>query len=254
MSTKPILENKVALVTGAGTGIGRAVAMAFAREGARVVVAGRTEATLAETVSLITENGGQACLVVTDVSKPSDCEVLVARTCEEYGRLDLACNNAGIAGDQLPTADYPVASWEKVIAVNLSGVFYGMKYQIPQILKAGGGAIVNMTSILGAVGFAYSPAYVAAKHGVIGLTQTAALEYAAQGVRINSVGPGFISTPLIAKMERDPKTLKSLIELHPVGRLGTADEVAALVLWLVSPAASFVHGSYYPIDGGYLAR
>ena len=254
MSTKPLLENKVALVTGAGSGIGRAVAKAFAREGARIVVAGRTLETLTETVAQITRAGGQACAVVTDVSKPSDCKTLVARTCEEYGRLDLACNNAGIGGDQVPTADYPVGSWDKIIAVNLSGVFYGMKYQIPQMLKAGGGAIVNMTSILGAVGFSYSPAYVAAKHGVIGLTQTAALEYASQGVRINSVGPGFISTPLIASLESDPKKRKSLVELHPVGRLGTADEVAALVLWLVSPAASFVHGSYYPIDGGYLAR
>ena len=166
----------------------------------------------------------------------------------------MACNNAGIGGPNAPTADYPLDGWAQVININLSGVFYGMKYQIAAMLKTGGGSIVNVASILGAVGFATAPAYTAAKHGVVGLTQAAALEYSAQGVRINAVGPGFIHTPMISGLESDPGVNAMLVGAHPIGRLGRAEEVAELVTWLASNRASFVTGAYYPVDSGYLAR
>ncbi len=202
----------------------------------------------------IQQAGGDAYFVRSDVSQPEDCQALARVTVERYGRLDVAFNNAGIGGESNLVADYSIDAWQKVIAVNLSGVFYCMKYQIPQMLKTGGGAIVNMASILGQVGFAGAPAYVAAKHGVVGLSQNAAVEYAQQGVRVNVVGPAFISTPLIAAIEQDEAARSGLIGLHPIGRLGQSEEVAELVIWLSSDKASFVTGAYYPIDGGYLAR
>ena len=248
------LKSQVALVTGAASGIGKAVAEAYAREGAAValsdtsVEAGRAVADgIARQFQVRTE------FIPADVATPADCERLVLTTIERLGRLDIACNNAGIGGEANLTADYSVDGWQRVIAINLSGVFYCMKYEIAHMLPAGKGAIVNMASILGAVGFASAPAYVAAKHGVLGLTQTAAIEYASRGIRINAVGPGFISTPLIRQLEEDPATRAALIAKHPIGRLGRPEEVAALTLWLSSDAASFVTGSYYPVDGGYLA-
>jgi NAD(P)-dependent dehydrogenase (short-subunit alcohol dehydrogenase family) len=249
-----MLSSKVAIVTGASSGIGRAVALAYAAAGAKVVVSDTNTGGGEETVGLIRQAGGTATFIAADVSRPQDCEALVARTVAQYQRLDIACNNAGISGDILPTADYPLQAWERVIGVNLSGVFYCMKYQIPQMIKDGGGAIVNMASILGTVGFAGAPAYTAAKHGVLGLTKTAALEYGTQGIRINSVGPAFIHTPMIAGFESDEATNRQLVAQHPIGRVGQPEEVAALVLWLSSPASSFATGAYYPIDGGYLAR
>ncbi len=249
-----MLKNKVALVTGASSGIGRAVALAWAREGAKVVVSDVNRDGGEETAAMVRAQGGDALFVAADVGKPADGEALVAQTLARYGRLDIACNNAGIGGPQAATADYPLDGWAQVININLSGVFYGMKYQIPAMLKGGGGSIINMASILGAVGFAGAPAYSAAKHGVLGLTQAAALEYSAQGVRINAVGPGFIHTPMIAGLEQDAAATAMLVGAHPIGRLGRAEEVAELVVWLSSDKASFVTGGYYPVDGGYLAR
>ena len=249
-----LFDGKVAMVTGASSGIGRATALLYAREGANVVVSDIDEQGGLDTVRLIRDVGGKAVFIKADVSNPADCEMLVKKTVEEYGRLDYACNNAGIGGEQNPTADYSVEGWQKVIAVNLSGVFYCMKYEIPEMLKVGKGAIVNMASILGQVGFAGSPAYVAAKHGVVGLTKNTALEYAAKGIQVNSIGPAFIQTPMIAALEENTEVLNALVSLHPIGRLGKPEEVAELVIWLSSDRASFVTGAYYAVDGGYLAR
>ncbi len=245
---------KVAIVTGAASGIGRASALLYARDGANVIVSDIDEEGGQETVRMIQEARGEAFFVKTDVANPADCENLIKKTTEKYGRLDLACNNAGIGGEQNLTADYSIEGWQKVMAINLSGVFYCMKFEIPEMLKSGGGAIVNMASILGQVGFASAPAYVAAKHGVIGLTRNAAIEYSSRGIRVNSIGPAFISTRMIAALEDNREILNSLIALHPIGRLGKPEEVAELVIWLSSNRASFVTGAYYSVDGGYLSR
>lgn len=247
-----ILQDKVAVVTGAGSGIGRSVALAYAREGAKVVVSDMDEESGQETVRLIADAGGDSFFFKCDVSSANENEALVWATIEKYGALHIACNNAGIGGAMAPTGMYAIDAWDKVIAVNLSGVFYGVRHQIPAMLNSGGGVIVNMASILGNVGFANSPAYVAAKHGVIGLTKNIALEYGEKGIRANAVGPAFIKTPLLKDL--DEATMEWLVGRHPIGRMGEPDEVAELVLWLSSPKASFVTGAYYPADGGYLAQ
>lgn len=249
-----LLEGKVGLVTGAASGIGRAVAETYAREGASVLVSDVDERGGAQTVDRIRAAGGDAVFEPGDVSDPEVGARLVARAVERYGALHLACNNAGIGGAQAPTAEYPVEDWRRILEINLSGAFYGMRAQIPAMLEAGGGAIVNMASILGQVGFANSSGYVAAKHGLVGLTKNAAMEYAAQGVRVNVVGPGFIETPLLAPLKEDPAVYDLLVSLHPIGRLGTAQEVADLVAFLSSDKASFITGAYMPVDGGYLTR
>lgn len=248
---EPLFAGKVALVTGAGSGIGEATALLYAAHGAKVIVSDVNEESGNATVSAIQKKGGEAQFVTCDVSKAAACEQLVAATIKAYGRLDAACNNAGIGGEQHLIGDMSVEGFDKVIAINLSSVFYCMKYQIPAMLKNGGGAIVNMASILGQVGFAYSAGYVAAKHGVVGLTKNAGIEYSAQGIRVNAVGPGFIDTPLLKNA--DPAMKAGLVAKHPIGRLGTAEEVAELVIWLCSAKASFVTGAYYAVDGGYLA-
>lgn len=240
-------------MTGAGSGIGRAIALGLAAEGAHVVVSDLDEAGGAQSVASIEEAGGTATFVRADVSRPEDGEALAGAAVREFGALHIAVNNAGISGPSAPSGEYPIDGWDRVIAVNLSGVFYGMRHQIPALLASGGGSIVNVASILGQVGFANSSAYVAAKHGVVGLTRNAAIEYAARGIRVNAVGPAFINTPLIEK-NMTPEGRAALVSKHPIGRLGEPEEVAALVVWLSSDRASFVTGSYYAIDGGYLAQ
>ncbi|MEO6940767.1 MAG: glucose 1-dehydrogenase [Candidatus Kapaibacterium sp.] len=248
-----ILQNKVAIVTGGGSGIGKAIALLYASEGAKVTVSDVDEAGGKATVAEIKANNGDAIFIKADTSKPAESESVVAETVKHFGGLHIAVNNAGIGGPLAPVGEYPIDGWDKVISINLSGVFYGLRYQIPAMLTSGGGSIVNIASILGKVGTKFSPAYVAAKHGVVGLTEAAALGYADQKIRINSIGPGYIVTPLLTKT-LDAATMQSLAGLHPMGRLGTAEEVAELALWLNSDRASFVTGSYYNIDGGYLAQ
>jgi NAD(P)-dependent dehydrogenase (short-subunit alcohol dehydrogenase family) len=249
---------KVALVTGAGSGIGRATALAFAAEGAKVAVSDIDRDGGEDTVRLIKDLGGEAFFVAADVAEPEQVEAMVLAVVDRYGRLDLAVNNAGIEGALAPTAEYTEEAWGRVIAINLTGVWRSMRAEIPELLKAGGGAIVNVSSILGVVGFATAPAYTAAKHGVLGLTKVAAMEYAPQGIRINAVCPAFIETPMV--MERGveagkhPEVLQQIAELHPIGRLGKPEEVAAAILWLASEEATFMAGHALVADGGYTAR
>lgn len=247
------LKDKVALITGAASGIGEATAKLFAAEGASVVVSDISEEKGTTVVDEIKEAGGKAIFVRSDTSKPDDHERLVKETVKAFGKLNIAVNNAGIGGASAPTGEYPVDSWQKVIDINLSGVFYGMKYQVPEMVKAGSGSIVNIASILGQVGFENSPAYVASKHGVVGLTKATALEYAKKKVRVNSIGPGFIYTGLVNEETMGKEAISSLEQKHAVGRLGTAKEVAELILFLASDKASFITGAYHPVDGGYLA-
>jgi NAD(P)-dependent dehydrogenase (short-subunit alcohol dehydrogenase family) len=206
-----------------------------------------------ETVQLILKEGGDACFILADTSKPKDHEKLVEATIAKYGALHIAVNNAGIGGPLAPVGEYPIPGWDHVIAINLTGVFLGMHVQIPAIIAHGGGNIINISSILGKVATATSPAYVASKHGVIGLTESAALAYATQNVRVNSIGPGYIITPLLTNTLDQP-TLDAVANLHPMARLGKASEVAELALFLGSDKASFITGAYFNVDGGYLAQ
>ncbi len=243
-------DGKTALVTGAGSGIGEAIALDLAEAGATVIVADLKEDVAQKVADRIAAKGGHAVAVAGDVADPAVVQAQVA-TAMTHGGLHLLVNNAGIGGPSAPTGDYPVEGWHQVIGVNLNAVFYGLRFGIPAMLQSGGGAIVNMASILGSVGFANSPAYVAAKHAVVGLTKSAAQEYATQGIRVNSVGPAFIDTPLLSGF--DQATRDWLIAKHPAGRMGTAAEVSALVLFLLSDRASFITGSYHLVDGGYTA-
>ncbi|QQC92875.1 SDR family NAD(P)-dependent oxidoreductase [Streptomyces alfalfae] len=242
---------RTALVTGAASGIGLEVARRLAAAGASVVVADFNEAGARDVARELTESGGRATAVKVDVTDPESVREAVESAVRTYGALHLAVNNAGIAGASAPTGEYAVEDWRRVIDTNLNGVFYSLRYELPHLIAAGGGAVVNMSSILGANGFAGSPAYSAAKHAVVGLTKTAAVEYASRGVRVNAVAPGFIDTPLL---KGDAAQREQLVALHPQGRLGTAEEVAELTLFLLSDRASFVNGSYHLVDGGYAAR
>ena len=246
-------SNKSVVVTGGGSGIGEACAKMFAAKGASVLIADVDKDGGKRVVDEIEAAGGVAAFQYVNVADAESVEAGVEAAVEQFGGLDVMVNNAGIGGPLATTGEYPLDGWQKVIDINLSGVFYGTKYAINAMLASGGGAIVNIASILGSVGIANSIAYVAAKHGVIGLTKSAALEYSAQGIRVNSVGPGFIRTPLLEN-SLDEDTMTMLVGAHPIGRLGVANDVAEMVVWLSSDAAAFCTGTYYPVDGGYLSQ
>ena len=248
-----IFQNKVALVTGGSFGIGRAAALLFAQKGARVAVADCVEDS--ETVNIIKSAGGEAIFIKADMSVENDIILMVQKTVLTFGRLDFAFNNAGIEGLSAPTHACTNENWEHVLAVNLTGAWKCMKYEIEQMLKQGKGAIVNTSSIAGLVGFQGSPAYVASKHGLNGLTKTAALEYAKQGIRVNSVCPGVIKTPMIDRFTGKKKEIEKQFEdMEPVGRMGLPEEVASAVAWLCSDDASFITGDTIAVDGGWTAQ
>nr|WP_282961247.1 glucose 1-dehydrogenase [Burkholderia ambifaria] len=245
------LFDKVALVTGATSGIGKATAMLFAREGAKVAIAARREEEGRQVVREILDHGGEAIFVRTDVAQAEDCAAAVARTVASFGKLDIAFNNAGITSFGRPVADTDEQAWSTVIDVNLTGTFLSMKYEIPEILKAGGGSIINMSSAYGLAGSAFGAcSYHASKHGVIGLTRAAALEYAKEKLRVNAICPAFVATDMIGAFLEQPEQAAQLAALHPVGRMGTLAETAEAVVFLASDASTFITGTTLSIDGG----
>ena len=254
-STKSGIDGKIALVTGGASGIGRAAAVAFAVAGAKVVVSDVDEEGGTEAVSDITARGGQARFVKADVTDEFAVKALIGKTVDAYGGLDIAFNNAGIEGPEAPLAEVDLDTWHQLIGINLTGVFVCMKHEIPAMLERGGGAIVNMASVAGLVGFPNLPAYAASKHGVVGLTRNAALEYGAQGIRVNAVCPGVIRTEMIDRLiEKGEQDEESLVTSTPLGRLGRPEEIADAVVWLCSDEARFVLGHTMTIDGAYVAQ
>lgn len=248
-------DGKVALVTGGGVGIGRATSLAFAREGAQVVIGNRNAERGDEVVKAIQDAGGEASFLRTDVESEGDIKALVDHTVSTYGRLDVAFNNAGVEGLVAPLVDQTDDNYRTVMDINVRGVWLSMKYQIPEMLKTGGGAVVNNSSVAGMIGFGGIGIYSASKHAVMGLTKCAALEYSAQGVRVNAVNPGVIDTSMVDRLADSMATEKdSLSALHPIGRIGHPDEVANAVLWLCSEKASFVTGIGLPVDGAFTAQ
>jgi len=251
------LTGKVALVTGGASGIGRATALTFAREGAKLIIADLHEDGGHQTVHMITEQGGEAMFVRADVTQAREVEAMISQTVETYGRLDCAHNNAGIGSrPRVLLHELAEEHWDRVLDINLKGVWLCMKYEISQMLQQGGGVIVNTASIMGLVGsWSRSGAYNASKHGVVGLTKTAALEYATAGIRVNAVCPGYIRTPLIDDaLTTHPEMEAEIVARHPVGRMGRPEEIAEAVVWLCSDAASFVTGHTMTVDGGYVAQ
>jgi NAD(P)-dependent dehydrogenase (short-subunit alcohol dehydrogenase family) len=250
------MNGSVALVTGGAAGIGRAAALAFAAQGARVAIADVKVERGAQVVRAIEDSGGKAIFVKTDVSKTGEVEALIGRTVSAFGRLDYAFNNAGIEGQLATTADCTEENFDRVLAVNLKGLWLCLRFEIQQMLRqGGGGAIVNMSSVAGLVGFANLPAYAASKHGVVGLTKAAALEYAQKGIRVNAVCPGVIHTEMIDRVTgKDPAVEKQFVSLEPMGRMGTPEEIAEATVWLCSKAASFVTGHALAVDGGLVAQ
>jgi NAD(P)-dependent dehydrogenase (short-subunit alcohol dehydrogenase family) len=250
-----LVAGKVALVTGASSGIGRATALAFAREGAKVVVADVTVEGGEETVAQVKRAGGEAIFVKTDVSKAVEVEALVAKAVATYGRLDCAHNNAGVAGNAKTIVDDTEDNWDRILAINLKGVWLCMKYEIAHMLKQGGGAIVNTASGAGLIGVRRGGAYVASKHGVVGLTKTAVLEYAKAGIRVNCICPGPIDTPMLQGIGGSNQVvIERMVAAQPGGRLGEPAEIAEAAVWLCSDAASFITGLPMPVDGGYTAQ
>jgi NAD(P)-dependent dehydrogenase (short-subunit alcohol dehydrogenase family) len=250
-----IFENKVAIVTGGSFGIGRATAVAFAKRGAKIVIADWKADKDNTTLNQVKAAGSDGIFIECDVSKSGDVKKMIDACVSTYGRLDMAFNNAGIEGAQAITADCTEENWDNTISVNLKGVWLCMKMEIPHMLKSGKGAIVNCASVAGLVGFAGLPAYVASKHAIVGLTKTAALEYATQGIRINAVCPGVIHTEMIDRLSgKKADVEKQFTEMEPVGRMGNPEEIAEAVAWLCSDAASFVTGIPMPVDGGFVAK
>ena len=248
------LRGKVGIVTGGTSGIGRDAAVLFAKAGAKVVVAGRREAEGKETIDLVRAAGGDGLFVKTDVSQAADVQALIQKTVEKFGRLDVAFNNAGIEGNWLPIAEQSEEDWDRTIAINLKGTWLCLKYEIQQMLKQGSvGAIVNMASISGLIGSAGAATYCASKHGVMALTKSAALENARNGIRVNSVCPAVIETPMGERIFGAPEMKKYALGLHPIGRFGTPMEIAEAVVWMCSDRASFMTGQSLVLDGGFLA-
>ena len=249
------LNGKVAIVTGASAGIGKAAAIALAADGAAVVVADVDVERGEETAREITDKGGRALFVRTDVTDDANVAATLARAVDEFGGLDVAFNNAGIEGTPAITHECTPENWQRTLAVNLTGVWSCMRHEIPRMLERGGGSIVNCASVAGLVGFATIPAYTATKHGVVGLTKTAALEYAEQGIRVNAVCPGVIDTEMVERFTGgDAEANAAMVATEPVGRLGRPDEIADAVVWLCSEHSSFVTGQAIAVDGGFIAR
>jgi NAD(P)-dependent dehydrogenase (short-subunit alcohol dehydrogenase family) len=262
-SARPVFSaqafaDRVVLITGGASGIGLACARAFAECGAMLAIADLPSSDGEAVARSLREAGGRAIFIEVDVADPQSASDMVAATVAEYGRLDCAINNAGISGGgggvRKAIAEYDLENWRRVLSINLDGVFHCLRAEIPAMLAHGGGAIVNMASILGGVGFAHSSAYTASKHGVVGLTRVAALEYADRNIRVNAIGPGFIETPMTAPIRSSDDMRAFLTAQHPIGRLGRPEEIASLVLFLCSDGASFINGAYYLDDGGYTAR